>query len=227
MIRAVLLTLGTAACGRVGFEPLGGEAFDARPDVPANYCATATFDNPAASSFVEDFTTSAWAVGVSGCASISPGELVATPASNSAQYCFLESQLDLHLTCNSLTVRVPEVTAPLLRVQTFIYVTSGATPLYLILEGTGLQMGQPGDIDSFASSDFNHSRDAWWRIREFEGATFFDTAPDGVAWVQRMQIPTPFSFDHVKLTLGAGTYEAVANPGRARFRCFNQPPPCS
>ena len=171
--------------------------------------------------------TTAWLPGVSGCASLSPGEVVATPPSDPPEYCFVESQADLHLSCSSITVRVVEVTAPVLRAQTFIYVSAGPSTLYILLEGTGLQMGAPGLPESLATSDFNHTRDAWWRIREFEGAAFVDTAPDGLAWVERMQIPTPFSFDQVKVTLGAGTYEVVQTPGRARFRCFNQPPPCS
>ena len=148
------------------------------------------------------------------------------PPSDPPGYCFVAASVDLHLSCSSLSVRVPEVTALVLRAQTFIYVSSGNSRMNLILEGTGLQFGEPG-TGAMATSDFDHTRDAWWRIREFEGVTFVDTAPDGIAWVERMQIPTPFSLDHATFALGAGTYEIVNTPGRARFRCFNQPPPCN
>ena len=36
----------------------------------------------------------------------------------------------------------------------------------------------------------------------------------------------PFSLDEIGISIGAGTYKQVANPGEARFRCYNVPP-CS
>ena len=68
--------------------------------------------------------------------------------------------------------------------------------------------------------------DVWWRLRERDGAVFFDTSSDGLGWVNRGSAADPIPLDDVTVAIGAGTWLDVATPGRARFHCYNVPPPC-
>ena len=175
---------------------------------------------------MDDFTTpftDRWRPNPTLCIDQVGTELVATPSNTTGQYCFATTLGDLHLTCDSVFVRVPEVTSPVLKVQTLIYVSSltQAVSYNLLLEGGGLQMGM-------ATSPFDPVRDVWWRLGEHDGEVTFDASQDGLTWRELMRAPTPFSLDHVSISIGAGTYDTPpASPGQARFRCYNVPPPCN
>lgn len=222
MRRAVALAFASAACGRVGFAPSGADA-DTADGVAPGFCDTATFTTPPASALVDDFTAPTWTSNAA-CVTVTPSEVTAAPASNSTDYCFVRTVVDRRLTCDAFTVYVPEVTQLGLRSQTFAYVRSGTEAIDILVE-VGLQMYRNGQ--RLVGTDYDLTRDAWWRVRERDGVLYLDTASDGIGWVERLQTPTPFSFDDVRIVLGAGTYEPLPNPGQARFRCFNRPPPCS
>jgi len=204
-----------AGCGRVGFEP-------------NERCATAVFTNPAASSIVDDFSAgalgSAWMRNDT-CITETGGELVATPPA-SGNYCFAYTAQTYHLSCDSVTVEVPEVVAAELGAQTLIYVTGGGMELNLLLEGAGFQLGGPDDLLAGARP-YDPVADKWWRLAESDGTLSFSTSPDGTTWTTLGSGADPFSLDEVGISIGAGTYEQVANPGEARFHCYNKPPPCS
>lgn len=225
-----------SACGRVAFDRADADAgaIDAHPDaVPQGFCATAMFANAPASSLQDDFTTpytSRWAPTNPGspCIAQVGTELVATPPSSAGEFCYAYTLGDYHLTCDAIFMRVPEVTSPVLRVQTFLYIYAPADDMTLsvILEAGGLQMstinGQP-----LATAPFDPVQDVWWRVAEHDGETTFDTSQDGIAWRELMRTPTPISFDRAEISIGAGTYGNVTSPGQARFRCYNVPPPCN
>jgi hypothetical protein len=218
-VRRIALVV-LAGCGRVDFDDV--TARDARdvdvPDaVPPGFCQTATFGNPAASSLQDDFTTpytDRWRPNPSGCISQNGTELVAAPTNPAGEYCFATTLGDVHLTCDSIFMRVPEVTNPILRVQTLIYVTSipdGLT-FNVLLEAGGLQMGGLGSSQR-DTAPYDPVLDVWWRLGERDGEVTFDTSQDGVSWRELMR---------------AGTYDTVPPaPGQARFRCYNVPPPCN
>jgi hypothetical protein len=116
-----LLGLGLlCACGRLDFDAQS-------PNASAGRCATATFSLPAASTFADDFTTGVltdrWHP-VASCIAQASGELVATPSPTPTSYCHAWTNGDFHLSCDSIVVKVPEVTTETLGVQTFIYVTT-------------------------------------------------------------------------------------------------------
>ncbi|HUS29411.1 MAG TPA: hypothetical protein VMZ53_12920 [Kofleriaceae bacterium] len=232
-MRGLVAFCALAGCGRIEFS----DVTDARPDaVPPGFCATATFSNPPASSLHDDFSvdpfTDRWSPvnPMMPCIVQTGGELVATPDSQGL-FCHAYTIGDVHLTCDAITVRVPEVTSPAeLGIQTFMYayVPAVDTSVAVIVEGGGLQIGVIGKTgEQLAGSVFDPTQDRWWRLREHDGELAFDAAVDGIAWRELMRAPTPLSLDHVTIALGAGTYKPVGPPGQARFRCYNVPPPCN
>lgn len=218
-VRWLIAVVACAACGRVGFDPADAVTI-------ADHCATATFANPAASSFSDDFSSGMLGVNwspVATCVTETGGELIATPPTTTG-FCHAWTMGDVHLSCDSVTVHVPEVTAPLLRVQTYLYIydLTTNTSTTLIVEAGGVAFIEPGN-----GFQYNETADAWWRISEQDGVLAFATAPDGTTWTQKATAAAPFSMDHVQIALGAGMYQQVTTmPGRARFHCYNLPPPC-
>jgi hypothetical protein len=225
-MHAWLLAVMTASlgCGRVGFSTPGDASADATADGDLGVCATATFDNPGTSTLVDEFAGTLdenWRV-VTPCVSSFAGNLIAAPDMPGA-YCHAWSRGDLHFTCDSIAVRVAEVTTAAVGLQTYIYVRplGGGPSLVVSLEAGGMQL-------EGASTAFDPVRDAWWRLRELGGEVVLDTSPDGTSWELRLRKPTPnLALDHVEIAIGAGMWQTVANPGKARFRCLNAGPPCS
>jgi hypothetical protein len=220
VVRVVVVITLVCGCGRLGFDGDDG------PNGPG-FCAQAAFTNPGTSSLTDDFTvepfTDRW-FPVATCVTQIGGELVAAPPDGSS-YCHAWTLGDHHLTCDSVTVRVGETLAPVLRAQTFLYINStpDGAQLSVILEAGGfqlLEMGVPTPYDPVA--------DLWWRLAEYDGELYFKTSADGINFVERARVPTPIPLDHVEIAIGAGTYTgAVPDPGAARFRCYNLPPPCT
>ncbi len=213
-----------AACGRLDFDPITN---DTTIEVT---CANRVFSNPPASSIQDDFASGMlgdrWAAVGGGCIAQTAGDLVAAPTDTGA-YCFAATLVTTHLSCDSIVMRVPEVTAPVLGAQTFIYVSpaSGAENMHMILEGDGYQLGTDANGIIVGSSDVRDPvNDLWWRLSASDGEVVFDTSPDGAAWRERLRGPEPFSFDDVYISLGAGTWMPTPSPGQARFGCYNVPP---
>jgi hypothetical protein len=221
-MHAWLLALLTASlgCGRVGFSAPDA----AMSDGDLGVCATTTFEHPGTSTFVDEFTGALddnWRV-VTSCVSVFAGTFIATPVMTGG-YCHAWSKGDLRLTCDSIVVRVAEVTATAVGVQTYIYVRPlvGGPSLVVALEDGGIKLED-------VSTSFDPVRDAWWRLRELGGEVVLDTSADGVSWQTRLRRPTPdLALDRVEIAIGAGMWQTVASPGKARFRCLNAGPPCS
>jgi hypothetical protein len=218
------MMLALCGCGRVDFMALdGGTSSDAET------CATRTFLLPPMSSLTDDFSVSPldsqWFVPSDAqCIAPSGGSLVATPPSLAAEYCLAYSG-SFHLACDSLTVEVTQTTAPLLGVQTVLYVVTPDinTRMVILIEGGYLSWGLTtpdlGLYDSVA--------ERWWRLSELDGTVMFETSPDGVTFTARAAAPDPIELDNVSITIGAGTYNTdIASPGVAQFRCLNLPAPC-
>jgi len=157
------------------------------------------------------------------CVAQASGSLVATPPANADNYCIAYAQGDWHLTCDSLTFELPQVTSPVLGVQTVLYLDSGSSDhvLDIILEAGGLQWSGSTNLGTYDAV-----AERWWRLRELDGTLYFETSPDGTTFATRGSMPDPGSLDDVHPDIGAGTYKNVASPGAAAFRCFNSAPPC-
>ncbi len=214
--------IAVGACGRVAFDPVAGSSFDG---ATTGRCATAVFTNSPASAFTDNFSSgnlaATWTP-VDPCIAESGSELVASPLP-SGRYCHAWTQGDWHLSCDAITVHVPEAAAQVRGVQTYVYVqdVSGGPLLELLLEAGGFQLTSPS-----IGGTYDAVMDAWWRLGELDGTVYFDVSADGVTFTRMAQVASPFSLDHVAVAIGAGTYKPVTSPGQARFHCYNVPPPC-
>lgn len=218
---AAALAVMVTGCGRLGFAP-GAPAADAASEG----CALAEFLRPPASALVDDFGTRVLADqwDVSGaCASAAMRTLVTTLAGGDAT-CAATTRPRLHLTCDHVAFKLEEPAAAKAGVVTLVSVGSAAGPLEVRLENARLRLGVPGAYADLGASE--PMTDRWWRLSEREGKVTLETSGDGAAWRRRGAIPTPFPLDDVQVTLGARNEVGDATPGRARFRCFNLPPPC-
>jgi hypothetical protein len=73
---------------------------------------------------------------------------------------------------------------------------------------------------------YDPAQHAWWRIRESGGTLFWETAPDGKAWVVQAQLSAlPFAIDVLDVDVMSGTYQSQASPGQSHFDNLNLPPP--
>lgn len=57
----------------------------------------------------------------------------------------------------------------------------------------------------------------FWRLRQQGGTSYWDTAPDGVTYVQQTSLAGFFTPTAATITFGAGASAVVNNGGRARF----------
>jgi len=57
----------------------------------------------------------------------------------------------------------------------------------------------------------------FWRLRQQGGTTYWDTAPDGVSYVEQTSVAGVFTPTTASIGFGAGAYAAVSNGGVARF----------
>ena len=209
------------ACGcRVGFDPV---------PVGSSSCEGAPFALPGTSSFADDFSTGAFTDKwdpISGCVDQIGGELVAAPPAAALQYCHAWTRAHGHLACDSVTVRVPEVTSMDDGAQTLIYVLAEGHPYMTLLLELGKFHLRTDTTPDVQLGTYDPARDVWWQLRENAGTVFFDTSPDGVGWTNHGSAADPIPLDDVTVAIGAGTWRDVAAPGRARFHCYNIPPPC-
>jgi hypothetical protein len=201
-----------------------------------------TFSTPPASSLVTHFDgtnggmSTGWA-SLNGCSTEQGGDLVATPVPGQLSFCKYYTTEDYHLTCDELTVKVPEATTQILGVQTFIYLVTDAdagSSLQLLLESGGFTLGSSlsSTGQPLFGADYEPASDIWWRLRGLRGSEAgvqrleFDTSPDGTTWTTKGSAPVPGSLDSVKIELGAGEENdgGVGNPGQARFACYNVAP---
>jgi hypothetical protein len=125
---------------------------------------------------------------------------------------------------------VLQATTPSAGVQTFVYldyIDENLMPdtINLLLEGGGFQLGRTADMMSL-TKPYDDVQDRWWRLREAEGRLHFETSPDGTEFTDLGSIADPAPLESVRVRFGAGSYQNLANPGTARFDCYNVPPPC-
>jgi hypothetical protein len=222
-VRLVCLATFVTACGRMNFD-VPGDARDGD--------ACGTFARPPISSFVDDFgdgVIDSRYVGISPCIMESGGELVASPAANSPElsYCLVFTLETFQLTCDAMTVHVPQATTPITGTQTVMYFNTPGHHIDLLLDTGGFQMAPDRDASRqvIVPELYDPVADAWWRIRADPDAFYFDTSPDGATWKVRGSMPLTFSLDEVQIGFGAGAYRSIPDPGTARFRCLNLLPP--
>lgn len=80
-------------------------------------------------------------------------------------------------------------------------------------------------LQTVHSDAYDAGKHAWWKIREAQGTLHFETSADGKLWTAFATTTSPFDVTSVIVTIGAGAYQAEANPGGAAFDNLNVPPP--
>jgi len=220
---ALVVCVGAAACGRVGFDAPDGSGASPACDLAA----------PGWSTLVDDFADGNlepnWFNAGVACLQETGGELVAAPPANMpGVYCVAYSHALDRLGCDAFFMHVAEATAPVHGSQTVVYITNTDHSVWMLMDSGGFQMAVDMNPDSiiYAPAPYDAVADAWWRFRGEPGTVYFETSPDGTTWGPRLQIAAPFSLDALQVSIGAGTYLPLPTPGAARFRCFNRPPPC-
>jgi hypothetical protein len=196
-----------------------------------------TFDGGPASALVTPFDSDSgmstgWA-SVNGCATEKGGALVAAPVPGQVSFCKYYTTGYYHLTCDSVTVKVPQTTTQENGVQTFIYLVAEntSTSVQLVLEGGNFVLGT-ATAPVPLSAGYDPTTDVWWRLSGLSGSEAgtgqieFDTSPDGRTWTVKGSGDVPMSLDSVRIELGAGEENegGVADPGQARFACYDVPP---
>jgi hypothetical protein len=212
-------------------------------DLPDDTVSCGPFSVPAASSLSDDFGDATpgpnWSKYAGACANETDGELVVTLPANDHAYCGFGTKSTYHLTCDSLSFKVPAALANRVGgVQTFVYLTtadaSDQEALILLEKEAGrvverrfiFTRGFQSDPDFEIDEPYDPSNDLWWRISEAGGELFFSTSPDGASWNERGHGAVPMSFDDIFVRIGAGNDESISDPGEARFDCYNIAPPC-
>ncbi len=164
------------------------------------------------------------------CGAETNGQFVVSPSANGIEYCGLVAKTTLPLGCQGAFVKVVEATAPLFGCDTqFVLTIDDANSLLLAANNGKLQL-EVRVADVVASYDLGFymaATDVWWRYVNDDGTLLVQTSPDGVSYVTRHSEPMPFEQPLTPL-LQAGAYVDLmgTEPGKARFDCFNQPPPC-
>ncbi|MBA3455570.1 MAG: hypothetical protein H0T42_20925 [Deltaproteobacteria bacterium] len=235
LIRCVTVRTCGSRSSRHSRPPAG--AWDSTAPWPPMLRRVPPLACPPASSLVDDFTSGSlapnWLNGGT-CLVETGGQLVASVPANapSSEYCLAFTTARFQLTCDAFTVHVPETTTPILGVQTVIYLGSPTDSVNLLLDTGAFILGMNTDFGTSVTlqGEYDPVADAWWRVGAEESTeastVYLDTSADGTTWKRRGSLLLPFSLDDIQIGIGAGTYAPVANPGVARFDCFNVPPPC-
>jgi hypothetical protein len=80
----------------------------------------------------------------------------------------------------------------------------------------------PADEAPYGHRPYSASAQRYWRLRAAGDQLFCEVSADGDHWSSLGGGHTaPFPVEHVQLVLGAGTWEAVPQPGSVRFDEFN------
>lgn len=78
-----------------------------------------------------------------------------------------------------------------------------------------------GVTTNISSVVYSSNEHVYWRLREVNGTTYYDTSPDGIDWVSQTSIANPIALSALVFEFGAGTYQSEVSPGQAEINTFN------
>jgi hypothetical protein len=190
-----------------------------------NYCPTSYLQD----NFDDGVTAQTWARANAdnGCTHIETGgEFVIMPATTTSTYCGYTSAMAYDLTSNAATVEVTQLPNTAADTATYLKLKGEKGVLEIVQEGADLFMryivsGVSADIAAVPYDSIAHR---WWRIREKNGTTYWETSANGTNWTIAAQKLNPIPVKALDIQLLAGTGSAVANPGEAHFDRFNLGP---
>jgi hypothetical protein len=152
------------------------------------------------------------------------GRLEIRPASGSADNWYAyDSELAYDLTRSEFRVEVVRTLNQTEAASTLLGAINGADHLDLWVEDGWLNCSQYVQVTYTLHTRVRYDPSAhrWWRLRERDGNSYWETSADGAGWEVQASRPNPFSLTAVQGRLAASTSAATASPGVAIFDNFN------
>lgn len=187
-----------------------------------NYCPVGSFQD----NFDDNVTGHVWdrSDEDNGCTyDETGGELVIMPATSTSAYCGYTSASAYDLRSTSATVEVTKTPDIMEDTATYFTLEGKGGFVEIAQEGANLIMRYETPVTSadLAAIPYNAVQHRWWRIREKNGTTYWETSPNGTTWTIGAQTANPLPLDMLDVSLAAGTGSTVNNPGEAHFDHFN------
>ncbi|AKT40151.1 hypothetical protein [Chondromyces crocatus] len=170
-------------------------------------------------------------IGLPASIAIADGALKVTLPDREAinMYGGVRSSAVYDLTGCSVFARVDRVTSANTHAFTQIYATAGDDVGFIeIVQMAGRLVFKQviGNVnEELKSIPYSPTLHAYWRLREAGGMSYWETSPDGHAWVIQHRAPNPVSLGSIRVGLGAGIYQVEPSyPGEAHFGSVNVAP---
>jgi len=154
------------------------------------------------------------------------GTIAVTLPSSTPLYSSMASLNRYDLTSSNLMIEVPqrlnningcETLLSIVKTPSIDFVGFVYTPNWLVIRR------KVNNTQTDGGFTYNATTMRWWRIREQSGYTYWETSPDSYVWTTRFYLPNPFAVTSMLVNFGAGTWQAIADPGIAKFDNINLP----
>jgi hypothetical protein len=148
------------------------------------------------------------------------GRLELRPASSMDSYGGYHSRVTYDLTGSEFQVEVVRTLDG--NAITYLLVYPGTGQFNMRTERGWLICSQLiGSYIEFARVPYDSEAHRWWRLRERDGTTYWETSGDSVLWEVQASRPNPASLVACRVRLFALSSSTVASPGVAIFDNFN------
>lgn len=198
----------------------------------ANWTAGAPLSDPPASPAITTLTdaftgttlnTTKWVKFGTASQTAQNGVLTITPKANATGYHGITSKQYYELKSNAVFVKVQQTTTANVAAETQLIAELDSKNRIVIMRGkNGLVLRRTvNGVNSDTTVTYNATNMLWWRIREAAGTVYLETSANATTWTTRRSFAKPFDLSQVKVSLSAGTSQAIANPGAAKFDNLN------
>jgi hypothetical protein len=137
----------------------------------------------------------------------------------------LESTSNYDLTSSAIFAKVSPYIAGSAATSILLQLSAGNNLFFGYAGGTlAVNININGAQTTLFSTTYNATAHAWWRIREFNGETFFDTSPDSTVWTNQFACPDyvfGFPLTSLSVIFQAGDYGS--DPAGTSFVYFVNP----
>ena len=211
---------GEVAPGEAHFDDLNGGG------APGVWCKASSFTDDFDDGVTDPIWDRSWAdaactMGETG------GDLVLDLGPNALAYCGYLSSKSFDLTGDALAFEVPQMVAPVAGAEAYARMEVDDENGLEFVQGGGtlsFRREVAGSVAVLASVQYDSNAHRWWRFREAGGTVYWETAPDGAAWVVRAQASAPMPVTALDVVLGAGTWQSLAAPGGVHYDNLNLTP---
>lgn len=180
--------------------------------------------------------TSLWVEAEAGGATFteqnSRGEVALASSSTSSSVARIDSITPRSLVGSQAYLQVTTVTSGGTDADSIFLISAEATPLATIGATNGFRFIKEratiyaqrivaGVITSVASTAYNGTTHAWWKIRESGGTIYWEVSTDGTTWNSFASYAHSMNIGAMYVHIGAACYKAETNPGNFFFDNFN------